>query len=216
MKMTRSLGAIVLVVTSVLAAPAGAVPVISGFTGGTGPFAIFYGDSVGDVVGFSFTADVDLTVTDLGILDDPLDGVLDAAHMVGIWDVATQDLLGSVSVDNSGTLIDGFYYSSLGGPVNLTAGTDYLLGALYTATDDDGYLSSPTTVDTMFISNTVGVFPAALDLGFAFPTEVSANLGRLGPNMLAEPTVVPLPGAAGLLLLALGLARLVGIRRRVA
>ena len=88
----KFLGAMLLVNTAL---PTHADAVVSGFTGGSGPFGAFYGDSTedGDVVGFSFTADVNLTVTDLGILNEPGDGILDSAHMVGLWDATTQALL---------------------------------------------------------------------------------------------------------------------------
>ena len=198
----------------VLAIPSSAAPVLTSFTGGGGPFVTFYGGSTGDVVGYSFTADINLTVTDLGILDDPLDAVLDSAHQVGLWDATTQVLLASISVDSTDTLIGGFFYATLGAPVNLTAGSSYVLGALYSTADDDGYWSGPTSVTLNQISNTVAVFPSSSDLGFVFPTETSdGNLGRIGPNMLAVPATVPEPSS--MFLLSLGLAGFVATRRRV-
>lgn len=201
----------ILLVSSFIASNAWAVPIVSGYTGGS-QFGSYYGSAAGDVVGFAFTADIDLTVTDFGILNDPDDGVLDSAHMVGLWDAVTETLLGSLSVDSSGTLIDGFYYASLGSTIQLIAGMEYVLGAVYTLSDSDSYISTPTTIDLVNISMTNGVFPELDELGFAFPSENSSNLARLGPNMLANPTSVSAPGS--ILLLGLGLLGFARVSRK--
>ena len=172
-------------------------PAVTGFTGGSS-FGAYYGDSVfpnGDVVGFRFTSDLDQFVTSLGVLDS-IDGVLDIAHMVGLWRNSDQALLASVSVDATGDLIDGWYYEAIT-PVALVAGEQYTLGAEYYSGDTDGYFSSPSTISLDGISNTNGVFPAIGSLGFVYPTEDSANLARLGPNMLTAP--IPAPSSLALL-----------------
>lgn len=196
-----------------LSAAAIATPVISNVTGGGGPFTTFYGGSTGDVIGYSFRADSNLTVSALGVWGDGgpgQDGVLDSAHQVGLWTIGGT-LLASASVDSTGTLLDGFYYNSIGA-VNLTAGSDYVLGAMYTASDSDTYFS-PGSFTTNSISLTEGRFPDAGDLGFVFPTSASpGNAGRIGPNMMADATAVPEP--AGLLLVGLALTALAATRRR--
>ena len=212
MKKSRLLGAVCASAFLFISTSSKAAPVIDSFTGGVGPFSSFHAGSSGDVIGYSFIADVDLTVTDLGIINDPVDGALDSAHSVGLWDTTSETLLGSVSVDSGDSLIDGFYYATLAANINLTAGMEYVLGALYTTDDIDNYLSGPTSITTTNISSTVGVFPSDADLGFVFPTETTAgNLGRIGPNMLAAPTI-PIPAA--LWLFGSGLLGLVGIARR--
>ena len=184
----------------------GQSPFVAGFTGGSA-FGIFYADSTGDVVGFRFTADSDVTVTDLGILNDPGDGLLDSSHEVGLCRNSDMTLLASASVSSSDTLIDGFYYQSID-PVALSGGTGYTLGAMYTATDNDSYISSPTTVTLDGISSTNGVFPPVGDLGFVYPANDSTNLSRLGPNAL----FVPEPASATLI--GFGLAMACLFRRR--
>ena len=169
-------------------------PAVTGFTGGSS-FGSYYGDPPGDVVGFRFTSDLDQFVTDLGCLDS-IDGVLDVAHMVGLWRNSDQALLASVSVDATGDLIDGWYYEAIT-PVALVAGEQYTLGAEYYSGDTDGYFSSPSSISLDGISNTNGVFPAIGSLGFVYPTEDSANLARLGPNMLTAP--IPAPSSLALL-----------------
>jgi hypothetical protein len=207
--MTKHLVIISLCVASLtISMPANADYFVQGFTGGSN-FGIFYGSSTGDVVGFRFTADETGFITQLGVLNDQADGVLDSAHLVGIWD-SNQDLLGSVSVDSTGTLVNDFYYAPVD-PIAITAGNVYTLGALYTATDNDSYLSSPTSMPLMHISNTNGVFPSAGDLGFVYPANDSTNLARLGPNAFFTTQVIPEPSSLALLgLVGLGLV----LRRR--
>lgn len=191
---------------------ANAAPIISDITGGT-EYDSYYGSTPGDVIGFAFTADVDLTATALGVWIGS-DGVLNSSHQVGLWDLNSQSLLGSVVVDNSDLLLDSFRYADLSSALQLTAGTSYVLGAVFEFDDGDGYISSPSSVTTSNVTILNAVFPAAEDLGFIFPTGVTQSLGRFGPNMLAEQSVtndVPAPGTFALLLLSVGILKL---RRR--
>ncbi len=177
--------------------------------GAGGVFDIFYGGSTGDVIGYRFTADVDMFVTDLGVANDDVnDGVLDSAHMVGIWRNSDMALLGSVSVDASGTPVGRFIYESVA-PIALSAGESYTAGAMYAGGDLDSYTSGPGSITLDGISGTTAVFPSATDLGFVFPTEESGgNAGRIGPNFIWEP--IPAPSSLALL----GLGGLVATRRR--
>lgn len=185
-------------------------PALTGFTGGSGPFAGYHAGTVlpsGDAIGFRFTADVDMFVTDLGLLNDPLDGVMDSAHTVAIWRNSDQAMLASVSVDGSGTNIGGFLYESIGS-LMLTAGERYTIAALYAIDDGDGYWSSPSSVSLDGISATNGVFPSAPNLGATYPDSDSANFARIGPNFIW--TEIPAPGS----LAVFGLIGLASARRR--
>jgi hypothetical protein len=89
---------------------------------------------------------------------------------------------------------------------------DYILGAVYNSNDGDSYTSGPSTITTNYISNTQGVYASAANLGLVFPTNVSAgNLGRIGPNLLAEPTT-SVPEPSTLAIFALGLMGLASRR----
>lgn len=194
---------------------------IESFSGGS-EFQIFYGGSSGDVVGFRFTMNSAQAVQSLGVWNgDTLGGGgLDNAHQVGIWD-DTQTLIASATVTPSSPITGDFRYESVS-PVVLNPGTTYTIGALYTATDDDGYLSNPTVVTNPEVNTVNAVFPASGDLGFVFPTEDSAgNPGRIGPNFifgdpLPESVPVPALSGAGLaaLILLLGVAAVVLLRIR--
>lgn len=200
-KISKSICGILIIIGATFSAftQAAFIPAIDSYTGGT-RFGVFYGDSTGDVVGFSFTADVNLTVSALGILNN---GGLNSAHMVGLWNASNQSLLASTSVDSSGTLLNGFYFNNLASNVFLSAGNRYVLGAVYSATDDDSYVSGPSSISSNFISATQAVFASNASLGLVFPTNNSVgNLGRIGPNMLAQVSVSE-PSALALLVISL-------------
>ena len=194
-------------VTSVASAQA-----ITGFTGGS-QFDVFYGGSTGDVVGFRFSVNQDIIVTDLGVwndLNNPFStSGIDSSHQIGIWD-SGQTLLTSNAVDGSGTVVDDWTYMPTSN-VTLVTGQTYTIGALYWAGDNDTYVSSASNVTSHADVNWLNsVFPSGGDLGFAFPTEDSSSSsgGRFGPNFLFVP--VPAPSTMALL----GLGGFVATRRR--
>lgn len=186
---------------------------VQGFTGGS-QFGSYYGGLIADdVIGWRFTVNEDVFVTDLGVWNQDtqvgLEG-LTSDHQVGIWDLDTGTLLVSGVAGPSGTAIGAFTYTDVADTLLTTSG-NYVIGAMYGADDGDSYISSATSVTMDSAVNFGGgVFPDAADLGFVMPGQWSGGLsnGRFGPNFLFRP--VPAPGALAML----GLGGLVATRRR--
>ncbi len=159
---------------------------VTGYSGGS-QYGSYYGTDPGDVVGYRFTVSSPLEVSDLGIWNADSDG-LTAAHQVGIWD-ASQALLASASPAPGGTVVGSWTYAAIT-PITLSPGQTYTIGALYTATDGDSYLSGATSMTTAAeVAWVQSVYPASAGLGFVFPASNSTSYGRFGPNFLF--TVVP-------------------------
>jgi len=182
---------------------------VTGFSGGS-EFAIFYGGSTGDVVGWRFDVNTSIILTDIGVwnADNQITPGLTSNHRVGLWD-SGGNLLTAGSAGPGDPSVGDWNYGNVADVV-LVPGERYTIGAMYSATDDDGYVSSPASIALASEINatTNGVFPPAGDLGFVFPTEDSTNLARLGPNFLFSP--IPAPASAVLL----GLGGLAATRRR--
>jgi hypothetical protein len=169
-----------------ICAPAALGQAVTGFSGGT-EYPVYYGGSTGDVIGWRFTVASDMEVTDLGVWNADQTGLLDSSHEVGIWD-DSQNLLTSVVVDMTGTAVGDWTYESVT-PVVLSPGTTYTIGALYTADDNDYYVSSASSMttdpDVTWLSS---VYPSVIDLGFVYPELESTSYGRFGPNFMFGPT----------------------------
>ena len=178
---------------------------IESFSGGS-TFPIYYGASTGDVIGYDLLVNETILVTDLGCWIDTVDGVMNSTHEVGIWD-SLGALVASAVVDpTTMSIVDGFGYQSIAG-VTLNAGETYTIGASYTATDDDWYVSSASTLTTASeVTWVQSRYPTIGDLGFVFPELTGSTFGRIGPNF----QFIPAPGALALF----GLAGLGVCRRR--
>lgn len=160
---------------------------VTGFTGGS-EFSSYYGSVAGDVVGYRFTVNSPLQVSDLGVWNGDNTGGMDSPHQVGIWD-STQVLLASVTVNPGGMVVGAWMYASIT-PIVLSPGETYTIGALYTPTDNDNYISSAASMTTdPDVTWTNSVYPSVEELGFVYPELDSSSFGRFGPNFLF--TVVP-------------------------
>jgi len=189
---------------------------VTGFSGGS-QFDSFFGGAVaGDTVGWRFTVNSDIIVTDLGVwnADTQLGSEgLTSDHMVGIWDLVSGALLVSGTAGPGGTAVGDFTYAAVS-ETTLTTSGSYVIGALYNAggvSDGDSYISSAASLTTDAAISFGGAHsPDVGDLGFTLPTTFSGagSNGRLGPNFLFRP--VPSPSAFALL----GLGGLVAGRRR--
>ena len=186
----------------------------------TSTFAANTGAIAGDrVVGWEFSTNAEITVTDLGYLDLPdlvldgslgPDGLIDS-HEVGIFDGSGTLLVsGTVASGTSATLRGNFRYTSVT-PTTLTAGAVYVIAATDPAggdADNQAVQAQNAIYDASinFVDARV-LFPNST---LAFPTTVRSdqNDGWFGPNFLA----IPEPSTA--LLLALGLVALAVGRRR--
>jgi hypothetical protein len=183
--------------------PAISITNVIGQTLGNPPFTL----------GWTFTVDDSILVTQLGLFDSLQNGLLES-HDIGIWDddgiLVAATTIGS---GTSGELINNFRYVGID-PVTLDSGA-YTIGAFFgtgveplvfagTAT---GFASSPRIVfGSAAFSNQPG-----LDL----PDTPFAGQGYFGPNFIhddASGTTIPEPGT--LVLLASGVAGLGSRLRR--
>jgi len=174
-------------------------PGLLSFSGGS-TYSSYYGSAPpeGDVIGWEFAVNDNITVTDLGAWNDSISGMLDT-HKVGIWDM-NENLLGMVVVDPTDPLVDDFRYHSLATPLALTAGENYVIGAGgYYSAGNDWYVSSASSASwSPEITFQNSRYPLAIDMGFVFPASISGSIGRFGPNFLfPEPcTLITLAGLA--------------------
>jgi len=169
--------------------------------------------STGDwSLGFLFSVNSAINVTQLGFFDDNGDG-LASSHDVGIY-TTSGSLLVSATVSTSDPLDGLFRYVGIS-PLSLTAGQQYIIAA---STGPD----TPTNPGDPFVYNPLA-FSTAPEITFiearfiaspalAFPVDSQASEGYFGPNFKFEAAAaVPEPSAffsaatAGLV--GLGVAR---------
>lgn len=190
-----------LAVSTILVSPAHAETAILDFTGGS-TFAAFSGDAAGETIGWSFVANSDLAVTDLGWFSPSGDDLV-ASHTVGIWDLAGT-LLGSTVIGPGAVDGTGYSYVSTG-PFNLFSGQQYVIGGNIDINDGDSYVTSASSVNVNGLISFAGTARSANGSGFAFADNINANgIGRFGPNFQFAIGAVPEPATWAFMILGFG------------
>ena len=159
---------------------------LQSITGGT-LFPSF--NSTNMTIGWSFTANNNLSVSSLGLFDETTGTPLSQNHQVGLW-TSTGTLLSSVTVRTNSALTGSFRYESIT-PVSLTSGSTYFLGSTVSSPFDDRYLSGATSITTapqITFGNTLRNASAG---GFSFPSTTGPGNGRFGPNFQFDVLVPP-------------------------
>jgi hypothetical protein len=159
--------------------------------------------------GLFFTPTVDISVTSLGYVQPGTT----VGNPVGLYIVGSDTLLVSTLVNNSATLVNGFYYQSIT-PVTLTAGVEYAVVGNYSGAPAQGF-----TADSG-----VGAAAEINFIGYEYDSNGSLDLPTIGwappifgPNFEYTPVPEPTTIISGvLMLLPFGASTLRILRKRQA
>jgi hypothetical protein len=164
-------------------------------------------------LGYAFTLSSPVTVTNLGVFDDAIDG-LAQSHDVTIWtSTGTQLVQATIPAGIGAILTDGFRYVSIA-PFLLVPGT-YTIGGFY----GESLFADVTQIEASSITGASGVSYGGSRSGltFVFPSGDIFGLANsyFGPNFQFT-TGVPTPDSGSTVsLLGFGLLGLAALRRKL-
>jgi hypothetical protein len=176
-----------------------------------------YGDGyyTPQTIGYSFTPNENITVTDLGFLAY-LGGGLAESHEVGIYDTSG-DLLASalVPAGTAAPLTGDFRYVAIP-DLDLTAGTEYICAGLMNTTADNVGYSSPSDI-SLDSRISISADPSLFTIGgsgIQFPTTpgISATF-YVGPNFEIENATGSVPDGASVFTLVIAGGFILSLRR---
>lgn len=161
-------------------------------------------------LGWSFTANSNIDVVDLGVFDDSQNGLTDS-HQVGVWNSSGTLLVSTTVPSGTGATLDDQFRMVGVSSTELLAGQQYFIGALYTTGDDPmifpggatgfGTASQITFDDATFIAGSTLTDPTVSN---------GTDPAYFGPNF--EFNATPEPGS--FVLLGTGLLGVAGVLRR--
>ena len=154
------------------------IALLAGASGSANADSILATNAAGEIyyslidatVGYRFgVLDQDVQVTRLGFFDY-LDDGLTYSHEIGIWATTGGAPLATATIaaGTGAALEAGFRWMNLLAPLNLTAGTDYVLGATVVGGDD-----------------IFDIFPSEADIDLGFSVSTPSALVTFGPGLNA-------------------------------
>ena len=167
-----------------------AIVALQSFTGGSVFTRL---DETHRTIGWSFTANDNLSVTSLGLWDETPADPLGQSHRVGLWS-STGTLVGSATIQTNSPLTGSFRYAAIT-PVALTSGLTYFLGSEVYDPFSDRYTSGASSIVTAPEITFLGTARNDSAGGFSFPSNTGSDNGRFGPNFQFQviSTSVPEP-----------------------
>lgn len=149
-------------------------------------------------LGYYFTPNTNITLTQLGAWDSYGDGFVSGFQEVGLWDVASSTMLAYTQVGNGSALDGGFRWERVS-PVALTPGMTYVVGA--TNHEDTYHYGDPTATVAPQITYIADAYGNGGNYNLEYPLNTSGQgnaFGWYGGNI----KFVPAPGAAAFLAFA--------------